>query len=156
MTVMVDMKKRSPTVPSARNIVEFSKADKFAELLTLSGADSFLINTDEFEYGGAESDLKECVASTKLARPERPPANIVKDIIIHPVQIARALDQGASGVLLIVAVVGGDLELPLIPLVLPVFMWFVIMMVSLVSLRDRASSLLRPRALPSLLVTWTP
>ena len=110
MTVMVDMKKRSPTVPSARNIVEFSKADKFAELLTLSGADSFLINTDEFEYGGAESDLKECVASTKLARPERPPANIVKDIIIHPVQIARALDQGASGVLLIVAVVGGDLE----------------------------------------------
>ena len=110
MTVMVDMKKRSPTVPSARNIVEFSKADKFAELLTLSGADSFLINTDEFEYGGCESDLKECVASTRLARPEFPPANIVKDIIIHPVQIAKALEQGASGVLLIVAVVGGDLE----------------------------------------------
>ena len=110
MTVMVDIKRRSPTVPSARNIVEFSKANKFAELLTLSGADSFLINTDEFEYGGCESDLKECVMSTRMARPEFPPASIVKDVIIHPVQIAKALEHGASGVLLIVAVVGGDLQ----------------------------------------------
>ena len=110
MTVLIDMKKKSPTVPSSRNIVEFSDAGKFCELLTLSGADGFLINTDEFEYGGAEDDLKECAAATKMAKPRFPPATIVKDIIIHPVQIAKALEQGASGVLLIVAVVGGDLE----------------------------------------------
>jgi indole-3-glycerol phosphate synthase len=110
MTVMVDMKRKSPTVPTNRNIVEFSRADKFCELLTLSGADSFLINTDEFEYGGTESDLKDCIKSSKLARPDRPPAIIHKDIIIHPVQIAKAVEQGASGVLLITAVVGSDLE----------------------------------------------
>lgn len=87
MTVLVDMKKKSPTVPTNRNIVEFSKADKFCELLTLAGADAFFVNTDEFEYGGTELDLKECAKAAKLARPMNPPAIIHKDIIIHPVQV---------------------------------------------------------------------
>lgn len=87
MTVMVDMKRKSPTVPTNRNIVEFSKADKFCELLTLSGVDSFLINTDEYEYGGSATDLKDCIKASRLARPDRPPAIIHKDIIIHPVQV---------------------------------------------------------------------
>lgn len=110
MSVLVDMKRKSPTVPVNKNIVEFSSAGKFCDLLALSGADAFLINTDEFEYGGTESDLQECSTVAKTSKPDSPPATIVKDIIIHPVQIAKALQQGASGVLLIVAVVGGDLE----------------------------------------------
>jgi indole-3-glycerol phosphate synthase len=107
MSVMVDLKRRSPTIPESRNIVEFKSASGFADLLTLSGVDSFMINTDEHEYGGKFSELKECVKSTRLAKPKGSPALINKDIIIHPVQIAQALDQGANGVLLIVAVVGG-------------------------------------------------
>lgn len=110
MSVLVDMKRRSPTIPHQRNIVEFESAAKFAELLTLANTDAFLINTDELEYGGKYTDLKECAIATKKTRFSRPPAIIQKDIIIHPIQIAMALDQGASGVLLIVAVVGGDLE----------------------------------------------
>ena len=87
MSVMVDLKRRSPTIPGARNVVEFSSASKFADLLALSGVDSFLINTDEQEYGGKFSELKECVKSTRLAKPRNPPVMIHKDIIIHPVQV---------------------------------------------------------------------
>ena len=67
------MKRRSPTVPSSRNVVEFSRADKFCELLTLAGADAFLINTDEYEYGGAESDLHDCVKAARTAKPTKTP-----------------------------------------------------------------------------------
>ena len=70
----------------------------------------YLSNTDDVEYGGAFTDLKETVIATRKAKPKFPPACICKDIIIHPVQIAQALEEGASGVLLIMAVVGGDLE----------------------------------------------
>lgn len=91
MSVMVDLKRRSPTIPGARNIVEFSSASKFADLLALSGVDSFLINTDEQEYGGTFSELKECVKSTRLVKPKNPPAMIHKDIIIHPVQVASTV-----------------------------------------------------------------
>lgn len=110
MSVMVDMKKRSPTIPSKKNIVEFSSAGQFSELLTKVNVDAFLVNTDETEYGGALSDIKETSTAVNKARPNNPPACIVKDIIIHPVQIAQALEKGATGVLLIVAVVGADLE----------------------------------------------
>lgn len=110
MSVMIDMKRKSPTIPTKREIVDFKDASQFAELLTLAQADAFLINTDEQEYGGNFNDLKPCVKVAKNTRPENPPACIVKDIILHPIQIAQAVEQGATGVLLITAVVGGDLE----------------------------------------------
>ena len=87
MTVLIDVKKKSPTIPTSRNIVEFSNAGKFCELLTLSGTDAFFVNTDEFEYGGSELDLKECAKIVKIVKPRDPPAIIHKDIIIHPVQV---------------------------------------------------------------------
>jgi indole-3-glycerol phosphate synthase len=89
MSVMVDLKRKSPTIPEARNVVEYPSASKFADLLALSGVDSFLINTDQQEYGGNFSELKECVKSTKLIKPKNPPAIIHKDIIIHPVQVRK-------------------------------------------------------------------
>ena len=89
MSVMVDLKRKSPTIPGARNIVEFTSASGFADLLALSGVDSFLINTDEQEYGGNFKELKECVKSTRLVKPKAPPAIIHKDIIIHPVQVKQ-------------------------------------------------------------------
>lgn len=110
MSVMVDVKRRSPTNPDHRNIVDFSTASKFTELLTLAGSDAFLINTEEVEYGGNFNDLKQSVQSTRSVRPANPPPCVQKDLIIHPVQIAQALEEGASGILLIVGVVGGDLE----------------------------------------------
>lgn len=110
MSVLCDLKRKSPTVPEARNIVEFASAGKFADVLTIAQVDGFLVNMEEVEYGGRPDELKECVKATRLARPARPPACIAKDLIIHPVQVAQALEEGASGVLLIAGVVGKDLE----------------------------------------------
>lgn len=110
LSVLVDMKRKSPTIPERREVVDFSTAGKFSELLTLCGTDAFLVNTDEMVYNGQLSDLPETVKAVKQARPSKPPACIAKDIIIHPVQIAQALELGASGVLLMTSVVGGDLE----------------------------------------------
>lgn len=111
MSVLVDMKRRSPTIPSQRNVVEFTSAAKFAELLALANVDAFLVNTDEMEYGGRASDLGDTSRVMRsLKGRKHPPAVIHKDIIIHPIQIAQALEEGASGVLLIASIVGGDLE----------------------------------------------
>ena len=106
MSIMVDMKRRSPTVQHRRNVVEFTSAGKFSELLTRAGADAFLINTDEQEYGGDESELLECVKAVRettsslntaatlraaagdgRAQLITQPACIAKDLIIHPVQV---------------------------------------------------------------------
>ena len=111
MSVLCDLKRKSPTVPEARNIVEFASAAKFADVLTLAEIDGFLVNMEEIEYGGRPEELKQCIKATRLARPANPPACIAKDLIIHPVQVAQALEEGASGVLLITAVVGKDLEI---------------------------------------------
>ena len=91
MSVIIDMKRQSPTIPSSRNIVEFANAAKFAELLTLTGVDGLFVNTDELEYGGNFNDLKECVRAVKLKKPKLAPACICKDIIIHPVQVSKFL-----------------------------------------------------------------
>jgi indole-3-glycerol phosphate synthase len=114
MSVLVDMKRSSPTIVDRRNVVEFSNAPKFAELLTLAGVDGFLINTDDMEYSGRPEELKMCSSqirkTAETAKRDHLPACICKDLIIHPIQIAQALEDGAAGVLLIVAVVGSDLE----------------------------------------------
>jgi indole-3-glycerol phosphate synthase len=92
MSVVVDMKRMSPTVVEKRNIIDFSDAGKFSELLTKVGADAFLINTDEMEYGGRLEDLKASANAVKEATAgsgRAPPACIQKDLIIHPVQVSH-------------------------------------------------------------------
>lgn len=92
LSLIVDLKRFSPTVPERKTVVEFSSAGKFAELLTVAKTDAFLINTEEMEYGGQLSDLKECADAVKRACKGnvRPPACINKDIIIHPIQVDYA------------------------------------------------------------------
>jgi indole-3-glycerol phosphate synthase len=117
MSVMVDLKRRSPTIPHSRNVVEFQSAAKFAELLAQAEVDALMINTDEQEYGGKLADLRETSKALRLLpsplqqqQQRPPPVCIAKDIIIHPVQIAQALENGANGILLNVGIVGADLE----------------------------------------------
>ncbi len=130
MSVVVDMKRRSPTVPDKRDVLEFEDAAQFCSLLSKSRVDAFFVNTDEQEYGGRPGDLKTCVRTARAARPLSPAPCILKDVIVHPVQvtplnscvaqsslrrvpfcfqIAQALEDGAAGALLIAAVVGADL-----------------------------------------------
>ena len=112
MSIIIDMKRKSPTIIERRNIVEFSNVGKFSELLTRVGVDGFLVNTNDIEYGGYETDLKDTVQSvksTKLSMYSTTasgsssnskvlsssssliiPACIQKDIIIHPIQVSRS------------------------------------------------------------------
>lgn len=106
MSIMIDMKRNSPTVPHQRNIVEFPNAAKYATLLTQLGADAIMVNTEETLYGGKLSELEPCSQAIRRTRPNNPPACIAKDIFIHPIQIALALENGASGVLLNTEVLG--------------------------------------------------
>jgi len=94
LSLIVDLKRRSPTIPEKKTIVEFSSSGKFAELLTIAKTDAFLINTEEMEYGGQLSDLKECADAVKKAYKGNgsPPACINKDIIIHPIQVRYAIE----------------------------------------------------------------
>jgi len=105
MSIMIDMKRKSPTIIERRNIVEYSSASKFSELLTRAGVDGFLVNTDDIEYGGNFNDLKDTVQSVRTTAMNMYgdssdsssssrssssliiPACIQKDIIIHPIQV---------------------------------------------------------------------
>ena len=113
MSIIIDMKRKSPTIIERRNIVEYSSASRFSELLTRAGVDGFLVNTDDIEYGGTFNDLKDTVQSVRttamnmygdssgissssssinsggssLSSSLIIPACIQKDIIIHPIQV---------------------------------------------------------------------
>jgi indole-3-glycerol phosphate synthase len=87
LSVLVDMKRRSPTISSQKIILDYPSASEFAEVLTRANVDAFLINTDEIEYGGKATDLRDCTKALRALRPENPPACILKDIIIHPIQV---------------------------------------------------------------------
>lgn len=90
MSVTVDLKRRSPTVPEKRNIVEFDGAGKFSELLAKVGVDALMINTDDMEYGGRLEDLKDASKAVRsIPTLAQPPACIRKDLIIHPIQVKR-------------------------------------------------------------------
>jgi indole-3-glycerol phosphate synthase len=87
MSVMIDVKRRSPTIPNRREIVDYGKADEFVRLLAAIHVDAFLINTDAIEYGGSQDDLKLASKAMKKFRPEKPPPCVQKDLIIHPIQV---------------------------------------------------------------------
>jgi len=83
MSVLVDVKRKSPTLPSQRNIVDFANTAKYCELLRKVGVDAFFINTDDTEYGCSYNDLDDCKRTFTLDST----ALIAKDMIIHPIQV---------------------------------------------------------------------
>ena len=86
MSVVVDMKRKSPTIPDHKQILEYDDAAHYACMLARSKVDAILVCTDELEYGGKLADLK---SSSRALRDQfdKPPACIAKDVIIHPVQV---------------------------------------------------------------------
>ena len=86
MSIIVDVKRRSPTVPSHQDIVYFEDAAQYVELLTKVNVDAFFISTDS-DYGGDFDDLKSCSRRVREVKPVLPPAIIHKDIIFHPIQV---------------------------------------------------------------------
>ena len=72
-----------------------------------AGADVLMVNTDGPCYGGCLEDLAAVRATFPPdAEGQRSgPPIVAKDIIIHPVQIAQAVEKGAEGVLLMMCLV---------------------------------------------------
>lgn len=87
MSVIVDVKKKSPTIPSQRNVVDFSSAADYCCLLSNVGVDAFFVNTDDVDYGGSWDDLRSTSRALEKIKPDCTPACIAKDVFIHPIQV---------------------------------------------------------------------
>lgn len=88
LSVTVDMKRRSPTILEHRDVIDFDDCGHFAGLLAKIGVNALFANTDDMEYGGKWSDLKDASKTVRALQPQHPPAVICKDIIIHPIQVS--------------------------------------------------------------------
>lgn len=86
MSLIVDVKRKSPTIPTNRDVVDYTNAGEFCQLLAQIEVDGFLLNTEP-EYGGKFQDLKESRESLKRLGLETTPPLIHKDLIIHPIQV---------------------------------------------------------------------
>ena len=112
--VLIDLKRASPTGrlgdstsidPTLVISTEMARAVK----LGVAGA---MVCTDLGYYGGSMRDLKDATSCAReaLAQPDGQPLPIIaKDIIVDPIQIARAACEGAHAVLLIAAACLADL-----------------------------------------------
>ncbi|CAM9800510.1 unnamed protein product [Ectocarpus sp. 13 AM-2016] len=104
--VVADMKRRSPTsaeLPPAVNA--FDDPAAWASQLHAAGASVLMVNTDGPAWGGSVSDLDKVVAHFKKIG-KTPPPIVAKDVIVHPMQMAQALEKGAAGTVLIACVLG--------------------------------------------------
>ena len=111
--VLIDLKRSSPGEQlgeTERIHEELNVAATVGELQKL-GATAALVSTDLPSWGGSWRDLRDAADATKARTlTGAPPLPIVtKDLIIDPIQIARAACEGAHAVLLIAAACLADL-----------------------------------------------
>ena len=107
VSVVADIKRRTPTgseTPS--EVAAISDVGLVACQLADCGADVLMVATDGPCYGGSLEDLR--MARMALDQTgggaERPPL-VAKDLFVHPLQVAQAVDAGADGVLLMTCLV---------------------------------------------------
>jgi indole-3-glycerol phosphate synthase len=116
--VLCDIKRTSPTgelgrtVPIAPDLAVSSMLSEVSRL----GVDGAMICTDLASYGGSVADLKDANAYVQGSRAAGPSSSrspmpiVVKDLVVDPLQIARAACEGATAVVLIAAAVMPDLK----------------------------------------------
>ncbi|ORM40827.1 Indole-3-glycerol phosphate synthase [Babesia sp. Xinjiang] len=112
LSVIADLKRRTPThhPNSDGTVLTYIDAPEVAKNMASIGFDVIFVNTDETVYGGHISELHECFLELrKLGRRTRP-AIVMKDIFLHPIQIAQAAEYRADGVLLSAAILGNALK----------------------------------------------
>lgn len=90
MSVVVDVKRQSPTMPLKREVVDYTNAGEYCQLLAKINVDGLLFNTER-EYGGKFQELKEASDSLQSLEMSKIPPLIHKDIIIHPIQVSYNL-----------------------------------------------------------------
>lgn len=108
VSVIAEMKRRTPTGGEAgpSEVACIADAGLVACQLADCGADVLMVSTDGPCYGGSLEDLRMAKAALDQTRGEgeRPPL-VAKDLFVHPLQIAQAVDAGADGVLLMTCLV---------------------------------------------------
>ncbi|KAK2198012.1 bifunctional Aldolase-type TIM barrel/Ribulose-phosphate binding barrel [Babesia duncani] len=101
LSTIADMKRRTPThnpkcdntilsyIDAAEVAMNIAKQGWLKCAATQLGFDVIFINTDEASYGGHIDELHRCFLELrKLGRRQRP-AIVMKDIILHPIQVCR-------------------------------------------------------------------
>nr|PIL96141.1 indole-3-glycerol phosphate synthase domain-containing protein [Toxoplasma gondii COUG] len=112
LSVACDLKRRSCTNMAVNpRRLSYRNPGDIAVDCASAGADIILVNTNKEGWGGSYDDLQ---ATTKALRnaytwSDRP-AVVMKDIIIHPIQVAQAVEAKADGVYLHFCILGKDLE----------------------------------------------
>uniref|UniRef100_A0A3B0MNP5 indole-3-glycerol-phosphate synthase n=1 Tax=Theileria annulata TaxID=5874 RepID=A0A3B0MNP5_THEAN len=112
LCVIADMKRRTPTHNPRcdNNVLSYTDAGEVALNMASVGFDVIFVNVDQKNYGGHINDLNKVFLNLrKLGRTQRP-AIVMKDIILHPIQIAQAVEMRADGVILNAAILGNALK----------------------------------------------
>jgi len=97
LAVIAEIKRRSP---SAGDIAKDASSIEQARIYKAAGADALSVLTDERYFGGSLADLRGVAALMRQSPPGLP--CLMKDFMIHPVQVLDARESGASAILIIV------------------------------------------------------
>lgn len=92
------------------NFLNLSNPGNVSLLLHEIGFDVLIVNIDELSTQGNINDLKDIIKSTRTLPRNKRPAIVVDDIIIHPIQIALAVENQADGVILNLSYLKNDME----------------------------------------------
>jgi indole-3-glycerol phosphate synthase len=97
LAVIAEIKRRSP---SAGDIAKDASSLEQARIYKAAGADALSVLTDEKYFGGTLGDLRGVTALMRQCENVLP--CIMKDFMVHPVQVLEARESGASAILIIV------------------------------------------------------
>jgi indole-3-glycerol phosphate synthase len=97
LAVIAEIKRRSP---SAGDIAKDASSLEQARIYKAAGADALSVLTDEKYFGGSIGDLRGVSALMRQCAPSLP--CLMKDFMIHPIQVLEARESGASAILIIV------------------------------------------------------
>ncbi|SOV24669.1 conserved Plasmodium protein, unknown function [Plasmodium sp. DRC-Itaito] len=92
------------------DFLNLSNPGNVSLLLHEIGFDVLIVNIDELSTQGNINDLKDIVKYTRTLPRNKRPAVVVDDIIIHPIQIALAVENQADGVILNLSYLKNDME----------------------------------------------
>ena len=117
MAVITEIKRKTPNGSAEpRSIASFSEIGAVAEQLANLNVDALMIGVDDVWYGGNHEDIRvikehfRTQVTSFISDDESIPPIIARDIIIHPIQMALAIERGADAVVLMASVLGPSLE----------------------------------------------
>ncbi|VTZ69386.1 IGPS-like protein, putative [Plasmodium chabaudi chabaudi] len=92
------------------NFLNLTNPGEASLMLHKIGFDVLIVNIDSLSTQGTLNDLSDVIKSTRTLTRNSRPAVVVDDVIIHPIQIALAVENKADGVILNLSYLRNDLE----------------------------------------------